>query len=124
MARSRRSAHPPLSDEALEQVAARFRVLADPSRLRILNVLMQGELAVQEITERTGFSQSHVSRHLGLMRREGLLERRADGVQALYRIDDPTVVQLCEIVCGGLAGRLSERLDALPDARAFKGYGI
>lgn len=124
MAPARKQKHPLLSDDALDLVAARFRLLADPSRLRILNVLMQGELPVQEITERTGLTQSNVSRHLGLMRREGLLERRADGVQAHYRINDPSVVRLCEIVCGGLAGRLSESLEALPDARAWKGYGI
>ncbi len=86
----------------------------DPSRLRILNLLMQGESSVQDLVEATGFEQPNVSRHLSMMRREGIVERRADGNRALYSILDPTVMQLCEIVCGGLAGQLTERLEALP----------
>ncbi len=109
-----RETHPILSDEALRLVAVRFRALSDPSRLRILNLLMQGESSVQDLVEATGFEQPNVSRHLSMMRREGIVERRADGNRALYSILDPTVMQLCEIVCGGLAGQLTERLEALP----------
>jgi len=107
-------AHPLLSAEALRLVASRFGALSDPSRLRILNQLMQGESGVQELVEATGFEQPNVSRHLSVLRREGIVERRADGNRALYRIQDPTIVQLCEIVCGGLTGRLTETLEALP----------
>jgi ArsR family transcriptional regulator len=105
-------------------MAARFRVLADASRLRILNALMRGERSVQALMEETDLSQTNVSRHLGLLRREGIVNRRPDGNRALYRINDPTVVKLCETVCGGLSGRLAEDLEALPDARDWKGYGI
>ncbi len=107
-------AHPILSSEALRLVAGRFRALSDPSRLRILNLLMQGESGVQELVEATGFEQPNVSRHLSVLRNEGIVERRANGNRALYSIQDPTIVQLCEIVCGGLAGRLTETLEALP----------
>ncbi len=106
--------HPILSVEALSLVAGRFRALGDPSRLRILNLLMQGESSVQELVEATGFEQPNVSRHLSVLRREGIVERRAEGNRALYSIQDPTIVQLCEIVCGGLTGRLIETLEALP----------
>ncbi len=107
-------AHPILSDEALRLVAGRFRALSDPSRLRILNRLMQGESGVQELVEATGFEQPNVSRHLSVLRREGIVERRAEGNRALYSIQDPTIVELCEIVCGGLSGQLLETLEALP----------
>jgi len=113
-----------LSEEALELVSARFRALADPSRLRILNVLMGGERSVQELVEETGLGQTNVSRHLGLLRREGLVGRQADGNRALYSIQDASLVKLCEIVCDGLAGHLGDGLDALPDASAWRGYGI
>jgi DNA-binding transcriptional ArsR family regulator len=106
--------HPILSSEALGLVAGRFHALSDPSRLRILNVLMQGESGVQELVDATGFEQPNVSRHLAVLRREGIVERRAEGNRALYSILDPTIVQLCEIVCGGLTGRLMETLEALP----------
>ena len=108
--------HPVLTEEALELVAARFRALSDPTRLRILNTLMQGESSVQDLVETTGLEQPNVSRHLAHLRREGIVQRRPDGNRAIYRIHDPTVVELCELVCGGLAGRLSEGLEALPDA--------
>jgi ArsR family transcriptional regulator len=113
-----------LSDQALRLVAARFRVLSDPNRLRILNRLMTGELGVGELLEATGLEQSNVSRHLAVLRREGLVERRADGNRAVYRIIEPSIVQLCEIVCGGIVGQLSETLEAFPDARELKGSGI
>lgn len=122
MSRARR--HPLLSNEALELVAARFRALADPTRLRILNRLMQGERSVQELVDDTELEQPNVSRHLSHLRREGIVERRPEGNRAIYRIQDPTIVELCGIVCGGLAEQLSDELDALPDGRAFRGWGI
>ncbi|MCP5039891.1 MAG: winged helix-turn-helix transcriptional regulator [bacterium] len=111
--RAKRS-HPVLSDEALSLVATRFRALSDPTRLRILNLLMQGESSVQQLVAATGFEQPNVSRHLSVLRREGIVARRADGNRALYSIQDPTIIELCEIVCGGLSGRLMETLEALP----------
>ena len=122
MARRSRE-HPVLSEEALELVAARFRILGDGSRLRILNVLMDGERSVQALVDETGLSQTNVSRHLGLLRREGVVARRSDGNRALYRIQDPTLFELCRLVCGGLSGRLADELDALPRARAWRGAG-
>jgi len=119
-----RKAHPVLSEEALEQLAARFRVLAHPARLRILNTLMQGESSVGALAERTGLEQPSVSRHLTVLRNEGILVRRGDGNRAYYRIDDSTLTKLFGLVCGRLAERLSEDLEALPDAEAWKGAGI
>ena len=113
-----------MTDEALQMVARRFRALADPTRLRILNHLMQGERAVGELAAASELEQPNVSRHLGVLRREGLVARRNDGNRALYRIDDASVVQLCEVVCDGLAGRLAEDLEALPDPRLWRGADI
>ena len=107
--------HPVLSAEALELVAARFRALSDPKRLRILNLLMQGESSVQDLVDAAGFEQPSVSRHLAQLRREGIVQRRAEGNRAIYRIHDGTVVEICAIVCGGLAEHFSEGLDALPE---------
>lgn len=102
-----------LPEEALGRVATRFRMLGDASRLRILNVLMDSERSVQELEEVTGLSQTNVSRHLGLLRREGMVERRADGNRAIYRICDPSVRKLCRVVCGSLAERAAGDLEAL-----------
>jgi len=107
--------HPVLTDEALELVATRFRALSDPKRLRVLNLLMQGESSVQDLADAAGLEQPSVSRHLAHLRNEGIVQRRADGNRAIYRIHDPTIVEICEIVCGGLAERFSESLEALPE---------
>ena len=107
--------HPVLSDEALELVSARFRALSDPKRLRILNLLMQGESSVQDLTEAAGLEQPTVSRILAQLRREGIVQRRPEGNRAIYRIQDPTIVELCGIVCGGLADHFTEGLEALGD---------
>lgn len=104
--------HAVLADDVLERVAARFRALADPSRLRVLNQLMQGEQAVQDVVGATGLTQTSVSRHLGLLRREGVVARRPQGNRALYRICDDTVYPLCELVCGGLAEQAAESAEA------------
>jgi ArsR family transcriptional regulator len=104
---------PWLADAVLELVAARFRILGDPSRLRLLGLLMQGEHTVQELVDASGLTQTNVSRHLGLLRRDGIVGRQRDGNRAVYRITDPTVEKLCALVCGELTQRRSADLDAL-----------
>ena len=106
--------HPILTNEALELVAARFRALSDPKRLRILNLLMQGESSVQDLADAADLEQPTVSRNLSQLRREGIVARRSEGNRAIYRIHDASVIKLCETVCGGLAEHFSEGLEALP----------
>jgi len=104
---------PALSEEAIAMVAARFRALGDGSRIRLLNLLMRDEASVQDLVEASGLTQTNVSRHLGLLRREGVVARRKDGKRAVYRIVDPNIETLCKLVCGGIESRLEGELDAL-----------
>lgn len=101
------------SDAALRMIAGRFRVLAEPMRLRILNALRESERTVTEIVEATGAGQANVSKHLGLLRRHRIVERRKDGLHAYYRIADPAIFQLCELVCDALESELDTRRAAL-----------
>lgn len=101
------------SDEALRMIAGRFRVLAEPMRLRILNALRESEQTVTKIVEATGAGQANVSKHLGLLRRHRIVERRKDGLHAYYRIADPAIFQLCELVCDALESELDVRRAAL-----------
>jgi len=110
----RAPSHLPLSPEALGLVAARFRALGDPARLGLLDALLQGEASVQELVLATGLGQPNVSKHLALLRREGIVARRSEGNRAIYRVVDPSVRTLCRIVCGGLAEGLARHLHALP----------
>lgn len=85
----------------LEQVAHRFRILGEPTRLELLNLLhAEGEQNVQSLVAATGQSQANVSKHLRLLMDEGLVARRQDGAFAYYRIDDPMLAALCLLVCG------------------------
>ena len=120
----KRVQHPVLSEQALDMLSARFRALGDPTRLRIINILMQGECCVSDLVESTGLEQPCVSRHLIMLRREGILARRAEGNRAYYSIEDSTVTRLFGLVCAGLSERLAEELDALPDGRGWRGAGI
>lgn len=90
---------PQLSDEAFEQIAGFFKVLAEPLRLKILHALYEGERTVNQIMEATGGNQANVSKHLRVLFDAGLLSRRKEGTNAYYRIADPLVFSLCDAVC-------------------------
>jgi DNA-binding transcriptional ArsR family regulator len=102
----------PLTPALIDRVAERFRVLGEPMRIRLLNVLREGEATVSELQEAVGASQQNVSRHLGVLASAGVVERRKRGNFAVYSISDPVVFELCELVCGDLR-RERDELDAL-----------
>lgn len=95
-----------LPKEALEQVAAYFRVLSEPTRLSLLNNLRNGELNVGELAQRCGSTAANVSRHLALMTQAGLVARDSRGTSVYYRIADESVYALCDLVCGNIARQL------------------
>ena len=117
---SRRDLHrrplprPALSREALVLIAARFRALSDVSRLAILDALMSGDLSVSELMQRTGLTQTTVSRQLGVLRRAQIVAGEPDGRRVVYRIVDPAVEKVCHVVCGGLETQLARALQSMP----------
>ncbi len=107
-----------MSMEALQLVAARFKVLSDPMRLRILQVLEGGETSVSALTEAVESTQPNVSKHLKTMQDAGLLARRQEGNTVFYSIADPTVFDLCEVVCSSLAERFAAHASAFSNGTA------
>lgn len=103
----------PLTNEALELVAARFRVLGEPSRLRLLQALRSGELNVSQLVDATGLTQANTSRHLQALADAGMVGRRREGPSVIYFIADPAIFKLCEIVCSSLQRRLQHHTRAL-----------
>jgi DNA-binding transcriptional ArsR family regulator len=99
----------PLSEEALHLVAHRFSVLAEPMRLRLIQALFDGEKNVSELVDVTGSTQANISRHLQTLTAAHILARRKDGLQVFYRISDPTIPKLCDLVCGSLGKTLSRQ---------------
>jgi ArsR family transcriptional regulator len=104
----------PVTPEAAELVARRFRALSDPTRLRILDLLRrQDEASVGEIAELVGGSQQNVSKHLGALHAEGFVARRKQGTSAMYRIADPGVHQICDGISAGIESQLAAMEAAL-----------
>jgi ArsR family transcriptional regulator len=73
----------------VEQLQKVFRTLSDPTRVRVLALLEQHELAVQELMDVLGMAQSRVSRHLAILREAGLLQDRREGTYVFYRFNIP-----------------------------------
>ena len=95
-----------LSPAALKLVAARFRMLAEPMRLLLLQALHDQELSVSQLVEATGATQANVSKHLGLMAEAGIVSRRKEGLNVYYEISDRMVFDLCDLVCARLQAEL------------------
>ncbi len=92
----------PLSPEALELVAHRFKLLGDPMRLTILHALQSGEKSVNQLVQETGASQPNISKHLSALRNAGLVKRRKESNLAYFSIAAPFIFDLCHIVCEGI----------------------
>lgn len=104
--------HKQMTPEALAQVAARFKVLGEPLRLRILHGLQDGEMSVSEITEAVESTQPNVSKHLKMLQDAGLVARRQEGNTVYCSIADDTVFELCEVVCSSLRERIGAQAGA------------
>jgi len=107
----------PLPDPLIDLIAQRFRVIGEPMRIRILDGLREGPATVNELTDALGASQQNVSKHLGILAGAGIVSREKDGTRVRYEIADPTVFDLCELVCGGLRRQAAD-LHGILDAAA------
>lgn len=96
----------PLPDDLVELIAERFRALSEPTRIKLLDRLRDGEATVLELTELLTTTQQNVSKHLGVLQRAGIVARRKQGNFAYYRIIDEGVYSLCEQVCGSLQNQV------------------
>ena len=102
-----------LTDDALELIAERFRMLSEPMRLRILNTLGENEMSVTEIVAATGANQANVSKHLAILLQTGIVSRRKEGLTANYRVADSTIFELCDLVCSRLKDHHETRQNTL-----------
>ncbi|HTI72101.1 MAG TPA: metalloregulator ArsR/SmtB family transcription factor [Candidatus Limnocylindria bacterium] len=90
--------HAPLSSAEIESVAALFKVLGEPMRLRILQSVCHSPQSVGDIVEATGATQANISKHLALLAASGVVERQRQGQQVFYGIKNRLVIKLCESV--------------------------
>lgn len=107
----------PLSEKMIESVARQFRVLGEPQRLRILQLLEAGPRTVNEVVEALGSSQPNVSRHLRELYEAGLVARRREHTQTVYSVGDPLVFRLCSLVCDSVIRQARTGLVEMESAR-------
>jgi DNA-binding transcriptional ArsR family regulator len=102
-----------LTDRARERVAARFRALGEPTRLKILERLFRSAASVGEILESVGGTQANVSKHLSILRSGGLVGRSREGARIVYSIADPSLERICSAVCDALGRDARAEAEAL-----------
>ena len=74
------------------------KTLANPKRLEILNLLRDGELNVSDLVTRTGLQKANISQHLSVMRAQGILETRREGLNVFYKISNSKVTKACDLM--------------------------
>lgn len=94
--------------EALDHVAAHFRALSEPTRLRILSLLRDGERSVGDLAQLCDYTSANISRHLSILSKHGFVKRTTRGTSVYYAIADDSVYMLCDLVCGSIARQLEQ----------------
>jgi DNA-binding transcriptional ArsR family regulator len=107
-----------LSRPVSEVKAELFKALAHPARIRVLEVLSEGEHSVGEMQPLVGIELSHLSQQLGVLRRAELVTTRRAGTTVVYAIASPDVAELLGVARRLLIGTLRQRQDLLADLNA------
>ena len=81
-------------DEDIERASRSLKAMSHPLRLKILCVLGDQEVTVQEIVDHVGTSQSNVSQHLAILRDKGILSARKDANRVYYKVEDARTLRL------------------------------
>jgi DNA-binding transcriptional ArsR family regulator len=95
-----------------------FKALAHPARIRVLEVLAEGERSVGEMQPMIGLEASHLSQQLAVLRRARLVTTRKEGAAVVYAVKDPDLVELLAVAKRLLIHSLAETEDLLADLRA------
>lgn len=90
-----------------------FKTLAHPARIRVLELLRDGERSVGELIPEVGIEASHLSQQLGVLRRANMLQSRKLGSTVLYSVSDSRIFELLEVAKAILTGTLSESRELL-----------
>jgi DNA-binding transcriptional ArsR family regulator len=102
-----------LTEETFALIAGRFRILAEPMRLRLLHTLGRDEMTVGQLVKTTGGGQANISKHLALMLDAGMVRRRKEGLNVYYRVSDETIFEICDLVCARIGEQLANQRSAI-----------
>ena len=104
-------------EKVFESAAEYFGLLSEPSRLKIMHCLCDGERSVSQMLERIDTTQPNLSQHLNVLYRSGVLAKRKEGTQVFYRVQSEKAVALCRAVCTQIAIEVDEPLQLPPEER-------
>jgi ArsR family transcriptional regulator len=96
-------------DELVTARAEILKAIAQPTRLKIIELLRNGEKCVCEIFPAIAEEQSNTSRHLNLMQGCGILQRRKEGIKIMYRLKHPEILAILDFVSTILKKEVSEK---------------
>lgn len=102
-----------LSPVAISMMADFFKVLAEESRIQILCQLKSGKKNVSEIIEATGLGQANVSKHLKILKKAGIVSREPQGINVYYKIANPFIFELCDLVCNSISWQIEQQNEQL-----------
>jgi DNA-binding transcriptional ArsR family regulator len=107
-----------LSRPVSEVKAELFKALGHPARIRVLEVLAEGERSVGDMQPLVGIESSHLSQQLAVLRRAGLVTTRKEGTSVVYGLAHPLLAELLAVAKQLLIASLSQTQDLLADLRA------
>jgi ArsR family transcriptional regulator len=107
-----------LSAPVSEVKAELFKALGHPARIRVLEVLSEGEHSVSDMQPLVGIESSHLSQQLGILRRAGLVTTRKEGASVIYSLADPALAELLDVAKRLLISSLAHTEGLLADLRA------
>jgi len=87
-----------MEERVLEMKAEVLKALAQPTRLKILELLRNGERCICEIVPAINGEQSNISRHISLMQKSHLVTTRKDGVKVMVKVSDPKVFEILDSI--------------------------
>ena len=97
-----------------------FKTLAHPARIRVLELLRDGERSVGELIPEVGLEASHLSQQLGILRRANVLQSRKEGSTVLYSVADPRIFELLEVAKAILTSTLAESSQLLAELEGLE----
>ena len=105
-------------DKVFDLAAELFAVLATPMRLRILSAVCEQEKSVSQLLLEIDTTQPNLSQHLAVLFKTGVLAKRKDGTQVIYRVQSEKAVALCRSVCTQIAIEMDDP-DAVSEGQAL-----
>jgi ArsR family transcriptional regulator len=96
-----------------------FKTLGHPARIRVLELLREGDRTVAELVPEVGLEPSHLSHQLAVLRKAGVLQARKVGATVVYSVVDPRIFQLLEVARQILTSSLQGSQELLADLEAL-----